>query len=395
MSHEVQSGADAPSVRLDRVTKRFGDFTAVREMELEIPRGQFFTMLGPSGCGKTTTLRMVAGFEDPTEGRVYLDGDDITGQPAFRRPTNTVFQSYALFPHRSVEQNVAFGLQRQKVDKAEIKRRVGEELERVGLSPEAKRKPAQLSGGQQQRVALARALVNRPAVLLLDEPLGALDLKLRKQLQVELKRIQRDVGITFIYVTHDQEEALTMSDRIAVMNRGVVEQVSDPETVYERPETTFVAGFIGVSNLMPGVVRSLSGDRAEVALEAGVTVSAGANGLATGERCHAVVRPEKLDVQPKGQASAISGAAQSVDGVVVSSVYLGTATQLVVELSDGARMTVLCPNTDESERQSLPGGGADVTLSWTPEHIHLVRESDSERATADHEALGRERVEAA
>ncbi len=186
-----------------------------------------------------------------------------------------------------------------------------------------------------------------------------------------------------------------MSDRIAVMNRGIVEQVAVPVEVYERPETTFVAGFIGVSNLMPGVVRSLSGDRAEVELEAGVTVSAGANGLATGERCHAVVRPEKLDVRPKGEASAISGDAQSVDGVVVSSVYLGTATQLVVELRDGARMTVLCPNTDESERQSLPGGGADVTLSWTPEHIHLVRESDSERATADHEALARERAEAA
>src|SRR5688572_6963471 len=224
MSHEVQTGADTPSVRLERVTKRFGDFTAVREMELDIPRGEFFTMLGPSGCGKTTTLRMVAGFEDPSEGRVLLDGDDVTALPAFRRPTNTVFQSYALFPHRSVEQNVAFGLERQKVEKGEVKRRVAEELERVGLAAEAKRRPAQLSGGQQQRVALARALVNRPAVLLLDEPLGALDLKLRKQLQVELKRIQRDVGITFIYVTHDQEEALTMSDRIAVMNRGVVEQ---------------------------------------------------------------------------------------------------------------------------------------------------------------------------
>src|ERR687898_665266 len=223
MSHEVQRGAETPSVRLDRVTKRFGEFTAVRAMELDIPRGQFFTMLGPSGCGKTTTLRMVAGFEEPSEGRVLLDGDDVTALPAFRRPTNTVFQSYALFPHRSVEQNVAFGLQRQKVDKGEVTRRVAEELERVGLAPEAKRRPAQLSGGQQQRVALARALVNRPAVLLLDEPLGALDLKLRKQLQVELKRIQREVGITFIYVTHDQEEALTMSDRIAVMNQGVVE----------------------------------------------------------------------------------------------------------------------------------------------------------------------------
>src|ERR687894_1489727 len=213
----------APSVRMEGVSKRFGDTVAVRALDLDVERGEFFTLLGPSGCGKTTTLRMVAGFEEPSEGRVLLDGDDVTGLPAFKRPTNTVFQSYALFPHRSVEQNLAFGLQRQKVDKAEIRRRVGEELERVGLAAEAKRRPAQLSGGQQQRVALARALVNRPAVLLLDEPLGALDLKLRKGLQVELKRMQREVGITFVYVTHDQEEALTMSDRIAVMNRGRIE----------------------------------------------------------------------------------------------------------------------------------------------------------------------------
>src|ERR671915_809732 len=222
MSHEGQ--ADAPSVRLQGVTKRFGDFTAVRDMDLDIPRGQFFTMLGPSGCGKTTTLRMVAGFEEPTEGRVLLDGDDVTGLPAFKRPTNTVFQSYALFPHRSVEQNVAFGLERRRVDKAEIRRRVGEELERVGLAAEAKRRPAQLSGGQQQRVALARALVNRPAVLLLDEPLGALDLKLRKEMQLYLKNLQHEVGITFIYVTHDQDEAMTMSDRIAVMSGGGLER---------------------------------------------------------------------------------------------------------------------------------------------------------------------------
>src|ERR671910_1469751 len=218
-------GAD-PSVRLEGVTKRFGDFTAVRTLDLDIGSGEFFTMLGPSGCGKTTTLRMVAGFEEPSEGRVLLDGEDVTGMPAFKRPTNTVFQSYALFPHRSVEQNVAFGLERQKVEKGEVKRRVAEELERVGLAGEAKRRPAQLSGGQQQRVALARALVNRPAVLLPDEPLGALDLKLRKELQLELRTLQHEVGITFIYVTHDQEEALTMSDRIAVMNQGVVEQVA-------------------------------------------------------------------------------------------------------------------------------------------------------------------------
>src|SRR4051794_26073790 len=374
MSHEVQTGAEAPSVRLDGVTKRFGDFAAVRDMDLDIPRGQFFTMLGPSGCGKTTTLRMVAGFEEPTEGRVLLDGDDVTGLPAFRRPTNTVFQSYALFPHRSVEQNVAFGLQRQKVDKSEIRRRVGEELERVGLAGEGKRKPNQLSGGQQQRVALARALVNRPAVLLLDEPLGALDLKLRKQLQVELKRIQRDVGITFVYVTHDQEEALTMSDRIAVMNRGVVEQVDVPELVYERPGTTFVAGFIGVSNLMPGDVVSANGAGTELRLDAGVTVRTESAGATVGERAHAVVRPEKLELHLLD-----AGAPEdrpSVEGIIESSLYLGTATQVVVRLGDGTAMTVLVPNTDEAARQRMPGAGARVRLAWANEHIHIVRDTE-------------------
>jgi spermidine/putrescine transport system ATP-binding protein len=377
MSHEVQTGADAPTVRLDHVTKRFGDFAAVRDMELDIPRGQFFTMLGPSGCGKTTTLRMVAGFEEPSEGRVLLDGEDVTELPAFRRPTNTVFQSYALFPHRNVEQNVAFGLQRQKVDKGEIKRRVGEELERVGLASEAKRKPAQLSGGQQQRVALARALVNRPAVLLLDEPLGALDLKLRKQLQVELKRIQRDVGITFIYVTHDQEEALTMSDRIAVMNRGVVEQVSDPETVYERPETTFVAGFIGVSNLMPGEVTSANGAGAQLRLDAGPTVRTPQSGGAqAGERAHAVVRPEKLVLTPRGESG--PEGRPSVEGQVESSLYLGTATQMVVKLGDETRMTVLVPNADAEARRDLPAAGDGARLSWSDENIHIVREGQGQ-----------------
>jgi spermidine/putrescine transport system ATP-binding protein len=373
MSHEVQTGASDPSVRLERVTKRFGDFTAVREMELDIPRGQFFTMLGPSGCGKTTTLRMVAGFEEPSEGRVLLDGDDVTALPAFKRPTNTVFQSYALFPHRSVEQNVAFGLQRQKVEKSEIRRRVSEELERVGLAGEAKRRPSQLSGGQQQRVALARALVNRPAVLLLDEPLGALDLKLRKQLQVELKRIQREVGITFVYVTHDQEEALTMSDKIAVMNRGVVEQVSDPETVYERPATTFVAGFIGVSNLMPGEVISANGAGAKLRLDAGPTVrTPDAAGASSGERAHAVVRPEKLVLTPAGKDA--PDGRPSVEGQVESSLYLGTATQMVVRLGDGTRMTVLVPNADAEARRDLPAAGDGARLSWSDENIHIVRE---------------------
>jgi spermidine/putrescine transport system ATP-binding protein len=373
----VSEGREVPSVSLRDVTKRFGDFAAVKGMDLDIPRGQFFTMLGPSGCGKTTTLRMVAGFEEPSEGTVLLDGEDVTGQPAFRRPTNTVFQSYALFPHLSVERNVAFGLQRRRISKDEVRQRVAEELERVGLAAEAKRRPRQLSGGQQQRVALARALVNRPAVLLLDEPLGALDLKLRKQLQVELKRIQQDVGITFVYVTHDQEEALTMSDRIAVMNHGVVEQVSDPETVYESPATTFVAGFIGVSNLMPGEVISANGAGAELRLDAGPTVRTPQSGGATpGERAHAVVRPEKLVLTPAGDAA--PDGRPSVEGQVESSLYLGTATQMVVKLGDGTRMTVLVPNADAEARRDLPVAGDGARLSWSDENIHIVREGQSE-----------------
>ena len=371
-----------PSVRLEGVTKRFGDVAAVAGLDLDIASGEFFTLLGPSGCGKTTTLRMIAGFEQPTTGSVLIDGEDVAGLPAYRRPTNTVFQSYALFPHLSVGENVGFGLRRKRVAKDEIASRVRAELERVGLAGEINRRPSQLSGGQQQRVALARALVNLPKVLLLDEPLGALDMKLRKGLQLELKRIQRDVGITFVYVTHDQEEALTMSDRIAVMNRGRVEQVADPESVYERPATSFVAGFIGVSNLMPATVESASGERARVRLDAGIEVEAEANGIAQGERCHAIVRPEKLRVLPSaGSAGAEHGAATngnrpSVEGTVDSSVYLGTSTQIVVRLAGDVPITVLVPNADEAERTRLPGPGTDVSLSWAPEHMHLVRESE-------------------
>src|SRR4051794_4353187 len=305
-----------PTVRLERVSKHFGELVAVRELDLDIGQGEFFTMLGPSGCGKTTTLRMVAGFEQPTAGRVLIEGSDVAGLPSYKRPTNTVFQSYALFPHLSVRDNVAFGLRRKKVAKGEIDRRVEAELERVGLAAEINRRPNQLSGGQQQRVALARALVNLPKVLLLDEPLGALDLKLRKGLQLELKRIQRDVGITFVYVTHDQEEALTMSDRIAVMSNGVVEQVDTPENVYERPATTFVAGFIGVSNLMPGIVRSAGGGRGMIELDTGVEIQAPLAGFATGARCPVVVRPEKLRIDPAGDPPPAGW--PSVDGVVES-----------------------------------------------------------------------------
>jgi spermidine/putrescine transport system ATP-binding protein len=379
---------DTPSVELKGVTKRFDELVAVDDLSLGLSGGEFFTLLGPSGCGKTTTLRMVAGFERPSAGTIRIEGAEVAELPPHRRPTNTVFQSYALFPHLSVEDNVAFGLRRKGVPKADIARCVRAELERVGLTAETRRRPAQLSGGQQQRVALARALVNLPKVLLLDEPLGALDLKLRKGLQIELKRIQRDVGITFVYVTHDQEEALTMSDRIAVMNRGRVEQIGIPEDVYERPATTFVAGFIGVSNLMPATV---SGPR-EVRLDQGPTVPAAAEGFSTGDRCHAVVRPEKLRVEKlDGAVAASSNGRPRVEGIVESSLYLGTSTQIGVDLGDGVRMTVLVPNADEAQRQQLPGGGARVALTWEPEHMHLVRESPA--APADGERAGREAPE--
>jgi len=375
---EVETGEVQPdkgeagstgSVHLEGVTKKFGSFKAVDDLDLEIANGEFFTMLGPSGCGKTTTLRMIAGFEQPTSGKVMIDGTDVAGQPAYKRPTNTVFQSYALFPHMTLEENVGFGLKRKKVGKDEIKRRVADELERVGLAREAKRKPAQLSGGQQQRVALARALVNLPKVLLLDEPLGALDLKLRKALQVELKKIQRDVGITFVYVTHDQEEALTMSDRIAVMNEGRIEQCAGPEDVYERPATTFVAGFIGVSNLMPAEVEN--GD--SVKITGGPTVvMPDAASFSTHENLFAVVRPEKLEVHGPGEGPSDR---PGIEGVVESSLFLGTATQLGVEVAAESRLTVLVPNASEDERSRLPEPGARVHLSWEPEHMHLVTES--------------------
>src|SRR6188472_2130160 len=260
-------------VRLERVTKQFGDVAAVDDLSLDIEEGEFFSMLGPSGCGKTTTLRMIGGFEDPTYGTVYLGGRDVTDLPPYKRDVNTVFQSYALFPHLNVFENVAFGLRRRKVGKDEVGTRVKDALKLVDLVGFEERKPPQMSGGQQQRVALARALVNHPKVLLLDEPLGALDLKLRKQMQLELKRIQQEVGITFIYVTHDQEEAMTMSNRLAVMRQGRIEQLGAPEDVYENPATEFVAGFLGASNLLEGEVKESTNGRSTVLLTHGGTVT--------------------------------------------------------------------------------------------------------------------------
>ncbi len=283
-------------VRLDHIAKRFHEVVAVDDLSLDIERGEFFSMLGPSGCGKTTTLRMIGGFEEATSGTIYLGEADVTGLPPYKRDVNTVFQNYALFPHLTVFENVAFGLRRKKVTSDSIGTRVREMLDLVELPGYESRRPAQLSGGQQQRVALARALINHPRVLLLDEPLGALDLKLRKQMQLELKRIQTEVGITFIYVTHDQEEAMTMSDRIAVMRAGRIEQLGTPEELYERPTTAFVAGFLGVSNLLDGEVAGRDGSLVTVRLPDGTVLRAPADGTAPSGPVRVGVRPEKLKV---------------------------------------------------------------------------------------------------
>jgi spermidine/putrescine transport system ATP-binding protein len=328
-------------VRVVDLVKQFGDFTAVDGISMQMPGGEFFSMLGPSGCGKTTTLRMIAGFEQPTSGRILLDGEDMAFTPPHKRNVNMVFQNYALFPHLNVADNVAFGLRRAKRPKPEIRRRVAEALELVQLTGLAKRKPAQMSGGQQQRVALARALVLQPAVLLLDEPLGALDAKLRKALQIELKALQEQVGITFIYVTHDQEEALTMSDRIAVMNNGLVEQVGPPQDLYEEPTTTFVADFLGVSNLMTVAARGESQGRCKVVLGDFELYAANGDPSTTGET-RMVIRPERVRLEPHE-----STGENRIPGMVERVVYLGNANQVIVGLAPGQRIQALVQNTGD------------------------------------------------
>ncbi len=328
---------------------------AVDGVSLGIPPGSFFALLGPSGCGKTTTLRMIGGFEEPDEGRIELGGRDVVGLPPYKRDVNTVFQSYALFPHLTVAENVEFGLRRKGLKGRELKRRAEEAMLLVDVGAFGKRKPRQLSGGQQQRVALARALVNSPRVLLLDEPLGALDLKLRKQLQLELKRIQHEVGITFVHVTHDQEEAMTMADTIAVMNRGRVEQLGPPTELYERPATAFVAGFLGASNLLAGELRGDS-----VVLTDGTAIRVAANGRSG--TVAAGVRPEKVRLGEGGGANRLMGR-------VVETAYVGVATQVVVETPAG---TVSVWSQNAEAGSAPPASGAPVTLTWSPEATFVV-----------------------
>jgi putative spermidine/putrescine transport system ATP-binding protein len=365
----VTSAPTGPAaVRLEHLVKRFtgevgrrvarstgstpgaDSVTAVDGIDLEIRDGEFFSMLGPSGSGKTTTLRLIAGFELPTEGRVYLHGEDVTRRAPFERDVNTVFQDYALFPHMTVGDNVGYGLMIRKVAKADRQRRVGAALEMVRLSGYERRKPSQLSGGQRQRVALARALVNRPRVLLLDEPLGALDLKLREEMQLELKAIQRDVQITFVYVTHDQEEALTMSDRLAVFNRGRIEQIGSPAEMYERPTTAFVAGFVGTSNLLRGdASRALAGE----------------DGLFT-------VRPEKIRLAEPG--AAVADGEVGADGTIRNVVYLGPDTRYIVALDAGSELVVTEQNLHTSSMEVLAAQGRPVRLVWERQHMLRVQE---------------------
>ena len=332
----ASSGVDI-DIRIVGVRKRYGDVAAVDGVDLDVVRGEFFTMLGPSGSGKTTTLRMIAGFERPDEGRIELGGTDVSGRPPFDRPVNTVFQDYALFPHMTVQQNVEYGLRVRKVAKSERRAKASEALARVRLEGYGARKPGQLSGGQRQRVALARAIVNTPRALLLDEPLGALDLKLRQELQIELKQLQQELGMTFVYVTHDQEEALTMSDRIAVFNHGRIEQVGSPAEMYEHPATTFVAGFIGTSNILERGGRTFT------------------------------VRPEKIRLLP-------FEAGEGEPGTVHATAYLGPSTKFVVTLDEGGELTVVQQNLETRSEDIDRMEGRRVRLQWRPDVEFAIEE---------------------
>lgn len=376
-------------LHLQNLTKRFGDFVAVDDLTLTIPAGSFFALLGASGCGKTTTLRMVAGLEDPTEGSIRIGEKDITGLRAFERPVNTVFQSYALFPHLDIFENVAFGLRRRGIK--EVKPAVEQMLDLVELGSLARRKPSQLSGGQQQRVAVARALINRPDVLLLDEPLGALDLKLRRQMQIELKRIQMDVGTTFVHVTHDQEEAMTMADTVAVMNAGRIEQMGHPADIYETPQTVFVANFLGQSNLIEGRRTGTSG-------EFGVIEAHGLSFMVPSDRCFCSgsdvtlgVRPEKITVLDAVDAEQVPDGHNRLEGRVTDVSYTGVSTQYLIDAPWGQELIVFEQNVVVGDRCSV---GDPVILHWAPSHTFGLDPAPGRGAGIDPEVIEAERVNA-
>ncbi|OOQ48797.1 spermidine/putrescine ABC transporter ATP-binding protein [Streptomyces antibioticus] len=362
----TDNGSGSGDVRLTGISKTYGSFTAVHPLDLTVPQGSFFALLGASGCGKTTTLRMIAGLEEPSSGTVHLGDQDVTVLPPYKRPVNTVFQSYALFPHLDIFENVAFGLRRRGIKS--VKKQVEEMLELVQLGEQARKKPHQLSGGQQQRVAVARALINHPKVLLLDEPLGALDLKLRRQMQLELKRIQTEVGITFVHVTHDQEEAMTMADTVAVMNAGRVEQLGSPADLYENPQTTFVANFLGTSNLIEAEVDTRSGDDIVLKAGGGKLVLPGARcsaPAATGGKVLVGVRPEKITLSHADDAGEIPEGRNRITGKIANSSFIGVSTQYVIDSTVCPEFEVYAQNIERDARL-VPG--ADVVLHWSPAH---------------------------
>ncbi|MFI7350286.1 ABC transporter ATP-binding protein [Streptomyces sp. NPDC049936] len=385
MTNTTKAQPGGGDVRLSGISKTYGSFTAVHPLDLTVPQGSFFALLGASGCGKTTTLRMIAGLEEPSGGTVHLGDQDVTALPPYKRPVNTVFQSYALFPHLDIFENVAFGLRRRGIKS--VKKQVEEMLDLVQLGEQARKKPHQLSGGQQQRVAVARALINHPKVLLLDEPLGALDLKLRRQMQLELKRIQTEVGITFVHVTHDQEEAMTMADQVAVMNGGRVEQLGAPADLYENPQTTFVANFLGTSNLIQAEVDTRSGDDV-------VVRAAGDKLLLPGSRCAVPaqaggkvlvgVRPEKVGLTHADEAGSIPEGRNRVTGKISNSSFIGVSTQYVVDCAACPDFEVYAQNIDRDARL-VPG--ADVVLHWNPAHTFgLDASQDIDAGVAEGEA---------
>ncbi|GES31956.1 ABC transporter ATP-binding protein [Streptomyces angustmyceticus] len=381
MTHSATPQSSGGDVRLHGISKTYGSFTAVHPLDLTVPAGSFFALLGASGCGKTTTLRMIAGLEEPTTGTVELSGRDVTVLPPYKRQVNTVFQNYALFPHLDIYENVAFGLRRRGIKS--VKKQVEEMLDLVQLGPMARRKPQQLSGGQQQRVAVARALINHPQVLLLDEPLGALDLKLRRQMQLELKRIQTEVGITFVHVTHDQEEAMTMADTVAVMNGGRVEQLGAPADLYENPATTFVANFLGTSNLIEAEIVEAGGE--ELLLKAGdatlrlpaARCSAPAR---TGEKVLAGVRPEKVALAHADDAGFLADGRNRLPARIKDASFIGVSTQYVIEAPGLGELAVYEQNIERDGRL-VPG--AEVVLHWSPAHTFGLDAAQDRQAGAD------------